>query len=240
MDFGLVVRNSTPSTEVIICNFRTRRPPAGNYLLSRRGIISDASAMESPTSTFALLEQAQAGDREALSRAFEKYQRRLAVLVHFKLSERTRTFAEVDDIVQETMLRAFRDIGRFSYQAPGSFLRWLSAIADHAIVDRVRYEGRERRAGEEIPFRSESNPAGPEPVDTKTPSRLLAQREAVERLLSRLAALPEDYRNAILMAKIEGLSTAEMADRLGKSREAVALLVYRAVKRFRALTEADR
>ena len=194
--------------------------------------------MESPTSTFTLLEQAQAGDREALSRAFEKYQRRLAVLVHFKLSDRTRTFAEVDDIVQETLLRAFRDIRNFSYQAPGSFLRWLSAIAEHVIVDRVRYQGRERRAGDEIPFRSASNPAGPEPADTKTPSRLLAQQEAVERLLNRLAALPEDYRVAILLAKIEGLSTAEIAVQLGKSREAVALLVYRAVKRFRALSEA--
>ena len=111
--------------------------------------------MESPTSTFTLLEKAQSGDREALSRAFEKYQRRLAVLVHFKLGERTRSFAEVDDIVQETLLRAFRDIEHFSYQAPGSFLRWLSVIADHAIVDRVRYHGRERRAGEEIPFRSD-------------------------------------------------------------------------------------
>jgi len=196
--------------------------------------------MDSPTSTFALLEQAQSGDRDALSRAFEKYQRRLAVLVHFKLSDHTRTFAEVDDVVQETFLRAFRDIRNFHYQAPGSFLRWLSAIADHVIVDRVRYQHRERRAGEEIPFRSASNPAGPEPADTKTPSRLLAQQEAVERLLTRLAALPEDYRKAILMAKIEGLSTAEMAEQLGKSREAVALLVFRAVKRFRTLSEADK
>ncbi|HUB79108.1 MAG TPA: sigma-70 family RNA polymerase sigma factor [Bryobacteraceae bacterium] len=196
--------------------------------------------MESPTSTFTLLEKAQAGDREAFSRALEKYQRRLAVLIHFKLSKRTRTFAEVDDVMQETLLRAFRDIGQFSYQARGSFLCWLSAIADHVIVDRVRYQGRERRTGEEIPFRSESNPAGPEPVDTKTPSRLLAQKEAVERLLSRLDALPEDYRDAILMAKIEGLTTAEIAGRTGKSREAVALLVYRAVKRFRALSEAER
>jgi len=201
-------------------------------------IIRYAGAMDSPTSTFTLLEQAQGGDREALSRAFETYQRRLAVLVHFKLSERTRTFAEVDDIVQETLLRAFRDINSFSYRSPGSFLRWLSAIADHAIVDRVRYEGRERRAGEEVAFRSESNPAGPEPADTKTPSRLMAQKEAVERLLARLSSLPEDYRKAILMAKIEGLSTAEMAEQMGKSREAVALLVYRAVKRFRALSEA--
>jgi RNA polymerase sigma-70 factor (ECF subfamily) len=193
--------------------------------------------MASPTSTFTLLEKAKAGDEEALSRAFEKCRRRLAVLVHFKLSPHTREFSEVEDVVQETCLRAFRDLDGFTYQSPGSFLRWLSAIADHVIVDRVRYAGRARRAGEEVPFRSPSNPLGPEPADTKTPSRLFAQKEAVERLLDRLGALPEDYRQAIVMAKIEGLSTAEMAERLGKSREAVALLVYRAVKRFRALRE---
>jgi RNA polymerase sigma-70 factor (ECF subfamily) len=193
--------------------------------------------MASPTSTFTLLEKARAGDEAALSRAFEKYRRRLAVLVHFKLSAHAREFSEVEDVVQETCLRAFRDLDGFSYQSPGSFLRWLSAIADHVIVDRVRYAGRARRAGDEIPFRSPSNPLGPEPADTKTPSRLFAQQEAVERLLDHLAALPEDYRQAILMAKIEGLSTAEMAQRLGKSRQAVALLVYRAVKRFRTLRE---
>ena len=193
--------------------------------------------MASPTSTFTLLEKAKAGDEEALSRAFEKVRRRLAVLIHFKLRPRSSDFSEVEDVVQETCLRAFRDLDRFSYQSPGSFLRWLSSIADHVIVDRIRYRSRARRAGDEVPFRSPSNPQGPEPADTKTPSRLFAQQEAVERLLDRLAALPEDYRQAILMAKIEGLSTAEMAERLGKSREAVALLVYRAVKRFRTLRE---
>jgi RNA polymerase sigma-70 factor (ECF subfamily) len=193
--------------------------------------------MASPTSTFTLLEKAKAGDEAALSRIFEKYRRRLAVLVHFKLRPGSSDFSEVEDVVQETYLRAFRDLDRFSYQTPGSFLHWLSAIADHVIVDRARYAGRARRAGDEVPFRSPSNPHGPEPADTRTPSRLFAQQEAVERLLDRLSALPEDYRQAILMAKIEGLSTAEMAERLGKSREAVALLVYRAVKRFRALRE---
>jgi RNA polymerase sigma-70 factor (ECF subfamily) len=193
--------------------------------------------MASPTSSFTLLEKAKAGDGAALSLAFEGVRRRLAVLVHFKLSPHTREFSEVEDVVQETCLRAFRDLDGFSYQSPGSFLRWLSAIADHVIVDRARYAGRARRAGDEVPFRSPSNPQGPEPADTKTPSRLFAQQEAVERLLDRLGAMPEDYRQAILMAKIEGLSTAEMAERLGKSREAVALLVYRAVKRFRALRE---
>jgi RNA polymerase sigma-70 factor (ECF subfamily) len=193
--------------------------------------------METRTSTFTLLEQARAGDEAALSQAFEKYRRRLTVLVHFKLIPGARAFAEVEDLVQEVCLRAFRDLDHFSYKSPGSFLRWLSSIADHAIVDHVRYRNRECRAGEEVPLRSQRNPQGPEPADTKTPSRLLANKEAVERLLARLDLLPEDYRQAIVMAKIEGLSTGEMAERLGKSREAVALLVYRAVKRFRAICE---
>ena len=50
--------------------------------------------MASPTSTFDLLEQAKNGDSEALSRAFEKHRRRLAVLVHYKLGSRTSEFAD--------------------------------------------------------------------------------------------------------------------------------------------------
>jgi len=48
---------------------------------------------------------------------------------------------------------AFRDIDRFPYQSPGGFLRWLSSIADRAMIDRVRYPSRQRRAGEEVWFR---------------------------------------------------------------------------------------
>lgn len=196
--------------------------------------------MVSPTSTFVLLEKAKAGDAEALSKAFEKCRRRLAVLVHYKLSPRSRDLSEVEDIVQDVCLRAFRDLDGFTYRSQGSFMRWLSAIADHVIIDRVRYAARERRAGEEVRFRSESNPHGPEPAVTVTPSRLFSQKEAVERLLSLLDELPEDYRQVILMAKVEGLTTAEMAEILEKSRETVALLVYRAVKRFSAICEAGR
>lgn len=194
--------------------------------------------MESPTSTFGLLEKARTGDRQALSDAFGKCRRRLAVLIYFKLGPRERARGEVEDLVQETILRGFRDLDRFTYESPGALLKWLSSIADHVIVDRVRYHQRDCRAGEEVRFRSESNPLGPEPADSQTPSRVFARSEAVERLLGRLEELPDQYRQAILMAKVEGISTAEMAERLGKSREAVALLVYRAVKRFREICES--
>ncbi|MGD0696105.1 MAG: RNA polymerase sigma factor [Terriglobia bacterium] len=194
--------------------------------------------MDVVTSSHDLIERIKAGDQEAFAALFNKYRRRLAVLIHFRLSPELRSFAEVDDILQEAWLRAFRDFAQFTYRSPGSFMSWLARIADHAMADVARSQGRQKRhAVEMLRFRSASNPAGPEPLDSKTPSRLLAQEESLRRLLDKLNALPEDYRQAILLMKVEGLSTPEAAERLGKSKEATALLLHRAVKRFRALEE---
>lgn len=193
--------------------------------------------MDAPSSTFGLVERAQSGDSDALSALFDKYRRRLALLIHYKLGRDARELDDVEDVVQETLLRAFRDVERFTYRAPGSFFRWISAIADHVIVDRARYRERACRAAALVPFRSESNPQGPEPADSRTPSRIFAEHEGMAQLLAGLDALPEAYREAILMAKIEGLSTAEIAERLGKTREAIALLVFRAVKKLRETTQ---
>ncbi len=194
--------------------------------------------MDVVTSSHDLIERIKAGDQEAFAALFNKYRRRLAVLIHFRLSPELRSFAEVDDILQEAWLRAFRDFAQFTYRSPGSFMSWLARISDHAMADVARSQGRQKRhAVEMLRFRSASNPAGPEPLDSKTPSRLLAQEESLRRLLDKLNALPEDYRQAILLMKVEGLSTPEAAERLGKSKEATALLLHRAVKRFRALEE---
>jgi len=192
--------------------------------------------MEPVTSTFDLINKIKNGDQEAFSQLFEQYRPRLAVLIHYRLQPEQRRTIGVDDVLQETLLRGFRDFDRFTYQGPGSFLHWLSRIADHTVVDLVRFQGRQKRqAGERIPFRSESNPDGVEPVDTKTPSRIVSEDERVQALLKLFDALPEDYRQVILLAKIEGLSTQEIAERLGKSRQAVALLLHRAIKRLREL-----
>jgi RNA polymerase sigma-70 factor (ECF subfamily) len=190
--------------------------------------------MESPTSTFGLLERFRNGDEEAFSLLFQKYRPRLAVLIYYKLSPELSRRVEVDDILQEVFFAAAREIEGFAYRSPGSFMSWLSRIADHVIIDAARFEGRQKRhAAEMLRFRSASNPGGPEPIDSHTPSRAYAEKEAVERLLERLNALPEDYRLAILLAKVEGLTTQEMAERLGKSREVAALLLHRALRRFR-------
>jgi len=192
--------------------------------------------MELQTSTCDLVERFKRGEQGAFSLLFGKYRRRLAVLLHYRMSEDLRGRLEVDDILQEVFLAAAQGLGRFDYQSPGSFMAWLSRIADHAIVDAARYENRQkRRAQEMLSFKSESNPNGAEPMDFMTPSRVFAQQESLQALLRKLDALSPEYRGVILLAKFEGLTTAEISERLAKSRESVALLLHRALKRFREL-----
>lgn len=193
------------------------------------------------TSTFDLVERFRAGDEDAFGRLFANCKPRLAVLIRYKLSERLRQRVEVDDLLQEVFLAAAKDIGGFTYRSPGSFMSWLSRIADHLIADEARSLARQKRhAVEMLRFRSATNPGGPEPADPDTPSRIFSQNESVENLLARLDALPPDYRQAILLAKVQGLSSAEMATQMGRSREAVAVLLHRALQRLRTTGEGDK
>ena len=191
------------------------------------------------TSTFDLVERFRAGDETAFSQLFAAYRPRLAVLIRYKLSDRLRQRVEVDDLLQEVFLAAAKDIGGVTYRSPGSFMSWLARIADHLIADEARSQARQKRNAELVRFRSVGNPGGPEPVDPTTPSRIFTQNESIENLLARLDALPPDYRQAILLAKVQGLSSAEMAAQMGRSREAVAVLLHRALQRLRATGEGN-
>lgn len=190
------------------------------------------------TSSLSWIGQAQKGSESAFTAIFEKYHCRLALYLHYHLSLEMRGKLEVDDLLQEVFFRAFRDLHRFQYQSPGSFSRWLFRIASHVLQDGVRYREREKRQAEEtVSFRSESNPFGPEPAHSWTPSRILSSDEEVKKLMDKLDALPEEYRRVILLTKIEGLTTAEAAPRMGKTRENTSLLLHRALQRFRILLD---
>lgn len=197
-------------------------------------------AMEPVTSTYDLLDRFGKGDASAFGLLFERHQKRLAVLIHYKLSPELRRLTEVEDVLQETFFKAFRDLKQFQYEKPGSFLGWLAAIADHVIADTARFHGRQkRRAAEVVRFRSAGTPDGFEPADSETPSRLLAEKESLRALIEKLDQLPDEYRQVILLAKVEGISNAEIATRLGRTKEATALLLHRAIKRFRGLQKSD-
>jgi len=183
------------------------------------------------TTTAGLLERGRAGDAEALSIMFDRHWRRLAILVHYKMGAELRQRFEVDDVVQETLLRACRDLEKFRYEAPGAFFRWLSAIATHVIADFARHENRQRR-------REEPNPGNVDPAVSLTPSRIVAQKERLQKLIAQLDGLPEDYREVVILAKMEGLSPQEIAERMGRTREQIAVLLHRAIKRLRAAAQS--
>jgi len=193
-----------------------------------------------PTSTFGLLERVRAGDEEAFAQLFHKYSPRLAVHIHYKIGPELRAMVEVEDILQDTFLAASRQLAAFQYRRPGSFMGWLCRIADHSIVDAARFQGRQKRSPAAMEtLRTESNPGGAEAVDSTTPSRILDRRERVRHLIEQLDALPEDYREMIMLAKVEGLSTGEISERLGRSRQNVAVMLHRAVQRLRLLQQAS-
>lgn len=187
-----------------------------------------------PTSTLDLVERVKRGDPEGFTLLFRKYRGRLAALIYYRMGQELRGMVEVDDILQETFLVASRQLPQFNYQSPGSFMAWLSRIADHAIVDSVRFYGRQKRdAGENLRLRSESNVGGLEPADFNTPSRIFAYHERLQLLVRRLDDLSPEQREVLLLTKFEGLSMQEVSARIGKPRNVVALLLHRALKRFR-------
>ena len=84
--------------------------------------------MTDPTPTFDLIERFRRGDQDAFATLFEKYRRRLAVLIHYRLPPDKRHAEDVDEILQETFLAAFEGLVQFEYRSPGSFLNWLSSF----------------------------------------------------------------------------------------------------------------
>lgn len=181
------------------------------------------------TTTAALAERGRQGDAQALSALFERHARRLLGFAHYRMGSELRGRYEAEDVVQETLLRAARDFADFQYDTPGAFYRWLTTIARHTMADLARHEGRLRRSPEELIALS-----GVDLANSLTPSRVAAQREQLAALNVRLETLPDDYREVIILSKFEGLDTAEVAARMGRSREQVALLLHRALKKLRA------
>jgi len=187
-----------------------------------------------PTSTLGLLERARRGDEDGFTLLFQKYAPRLAVLIHFKLRPDLRAQLDVDDVLQEVFLAASQDLASFHYQKPGGFMNWLGRIADHKVIDLARFQARQKRAGGvRIPLHSPSNPNGIEPCHRQTPSRILGHKEELAQLVYKLDHLPENYRQVIVMARVELLPTEEIARRLGKTKGAVAVLLHRALQRMK-------
>ena len=184
-----------------------------------------------PEDELELVGLAQRGDRDAAESLLVRHE--VAV---FRVCRRLLPQGEdVEGAVQETMLRALRNLTRFTGQ--GSFGGWLAAIAVNHCRDRLR----RRRL---VPFQAletgddESvDPLAVVASSEPSPDRVAMARQAVACMRREVARLPGRQREVFALRFFAGLDLAEIADALAVDVGTVKTHLHRAVQRVRAAVE---
>ena len=183
-----------------------------------------------------LIALAKDGDETALDQLCRVYSERVRWIVRLRMGGELRSKLESMDLAQDVFIYALRDLGNFTYKNEGDFLRWLSKIAENRLRDNLdRLHANKRNIRKEVrfdihrPTTENSFVGSAEPIDLTTPSAIMSKREDLTRLTKAIDTLKPEYRKVILLTKIEGLSYKEIADRMGKSGDAVRMLVSRAI-----------
>jgi RNA polymerase sigma-70 factor (ECF subfamily) len=144
-------------------------------------------------------------------------------------------------VVQQALLQAHRHREQFRGRTEGEWLGWLRAILANKLAEAARAHGRRRRdhrlevslqaALDASSLRAEAWLA----ADHSSPSARAARQEQLRLLAEALAGLPDEQRTAVELHHLQGCTLAEVGRRLGRSREAVAGLIFRGLKRLRRL-----
>lgn len=154
-----------------------------------------------------LVGRAKAGERDAFDALAVKYRSQL-----LKLTRRyTTNEADAEDIVQDTLLRAFR--GLQSYRGASNFYTWLYRIAENSAKSALIVRLRRTRCFSSLTH--DNSAAGevdsPQTVEWETPEAIAITHELQEALRAAFAAIPADQQRAIMLFQIEGLSYHEVA-----------------------------
>lgn len=177
-----------------------------------------------------LLRRALGGDRAAFDRIFEAWADRLRAFIRSRLRPPHGARLDVEEILQDTFVRAHGSMQGFRGESAAELRRWLTGVAAKTVL-RAEEKARRHRTLEirDIPD-----------SDEVSPSRALRREERFERLQRALDALSGDHREVILLTRIDGLSLKQAAGRMGRSPEAVRKLFWRALKELRsALTGTE-
>jgi len=183
-----------------------------------------------------LVALAKEGDQTALNQLCCVYGERVRRIIRFRLDRKLRSKLDSVDVVQDVLLLAMGGLKDFTYRSEGDFLRWLSRIAENKIRDIFdEFHTEKRDIRKEIPFKEQRRNTGGTisaalgPMRAPTPSVIMYKKEALDRLEKALDKLKPEYKQVVVLKRIEGLSYDEIGDRLGKTAKAVSMLMYRAM-----------
>ncbi|MDI1273406.1 RNA polymerase sigma factor RpoE [Polaromonas sp.] len=183
-------------------------------------VASDSDAM--------LVERTVAGDQRAFELLVIKYQRRIQRLI----GRMVRDVDLVEDIAQETFIRAYRALAQFRGEA--QFYTWLYRIAVNTAKKALMELKRDPTVSENS-FKSgqsdesdETSPLENELISSETPEAVLAGKEIAQMVNAAMEALPEELRQAITLREIEGLSYEEISEVMNCPIGTVRSRIFRA------------
>ena len=187
--------------------------------------------MELTDATF--VARARAGEGDAFRVLVERHSRAL-----FRLAFRmTGNQQDAEDVVQESFLRAYKQLNRFDQRA--SFGTWLYRIAANCSLDLVR--ARKRRS-EHVAGVSENGESVEEivtqlPAHEPTPERMALSGEVRERVIEAMKELSANERTAFVLRHFEGMKIEEVGRILDCQPGAAKHSVFRAVQKLRRSLE---
>ena len=181
-----------------------------------------------------LVERTVAGDQKAFELLVVKYQRRIERLI----GRMVRDVDLVEDIAQETFIRAYRALAQFRGEA--QFYTWLYRIAVNTAKKALGDLKRDPLVSESAlrgrDDDDETSSVENELTTSETPETVLAAKEIAATVNAAMEALPEELRQAVTLREIEGLSYEEIAEvmncpigtvrsRIFRAREAISAKV---------------
>jgi RNA polymerase sigma-70 factor (ECF subfamily) len=177
----------------------------------------------------AAVARAKAGDKDGFRSLVERHSRSV-----FRLAYRlTGNEQDAEDVVQETFLRAYKQLPHFESRA--SFGTWLYRIAANYSLDLIRSRKRhqaQRAAGDE-----ENDAMLSIPTPAPGPDRVAYSAQVEGRISSAMAELSEQERTAFVLRHFEGFSIEEIASTLDLGASAAKHSIFRAVQKLRKALE---
>ena len=190
-----------------------------------------------------MIDQAREGDLTRLGQLLQLYRNYLSVLASSQLDRRLKPRVSPSDIVQETMLKAHRAFPEFRGNSERELLVWLRQILVNNLATFVeqhlmtakrdlRREVSMERIGAALEH-STMQLAALLPAGGNSPSMSVQRREDAVLLANRIAQLPEDYGEVLMLRNLKGLAFSEVATVMGRSEAASRMLWLRAIQRLR-------
>lgn len=185
------------------------------------------------------LQAAVAGDRSALTQVLLRCHGYLRNWAAGQIRPQDRALIEPDDLIQEIYTAVFRDIAQFQMnpaEPEQSFLQWLMTLARHRLLDLLKAKRAAKRGGGAV-NRAEARSLVVmlEAVARfdHTPSSSVAAHEATAAVRDAIERLTPDYRQALRLRYLQGLSVSATAAQMGRTPRAIHMLCHRGLAQLK-------